>query len=152
MSRRTWAVERRGRGFTLIEALLVMLIISILAGIALPLLRGAVARADAAKVRTDVRTIELAALQYREEAGRFPPTSRWGQNPGTLDEWMAEGTEFTYKDVTYRMVRGGNPRRGERFRIQVRYPRTSLIGEALQTFRGPDVIWTRRRTTFALFP
>lgn len=142
----------RRKGFTLIEALLVMLIISILAGIALPLLRGAVARADAAKVRTDVRTIELAALQYREEVGRFPPTSRWGQNPGTLDEWMAEGTEFTYKDVTYRMVRGGNPRRGERFRIQVRYPRNSLIGEALQTFRGSDVIWTRRRTTFNLFP
>jgi prepilin-type N-terminal cleavage/methylation domain-containing protein len=145
-------VRSRKRGFTLIEALLVMLIISILAGIALPLLRGAVARADAAKVRTDVRTIELAALQFREEDGRFPPTSRWGQNPGILDEWLAEGTEFTYKDVSYRMVRGGNPRRGERFRIQVRYPLNSLIGEALQTFRGPDVIWTRRRTTFQLFP
>ena len=145
-------MRSRKRGFTLIEALLVMLIISILAGIALPLLRGGVARADAAKVRTDVRTIELAALQFREEDGRFPPSSRWGQNPGNLDEWLAEGTEFTYKDVSYRMVRGGNPRRGERFRIQVRYPRNSLIGEALQTFRGPDVIWTRRRTTFQLFP
>ncbi len=53
----------RSRGFTLIEALLVMLIISILAGISLPVLRGAVARADAAKVRADVRTIEVAALQ-----------------------------------------------------------------------------------------
>lgn len=129
-----------------------MLIISILAGIALPLLRGVVARADAARVRSDVRAIELAAVQYREENERFPPTSRWGQNPGTMDAWLSEGTEFTYKDVRYRMVRAGNPRRGERFRVQVRYPRNSPIGEALQAFRGTDVIWTRRRTTFLLFP
>lgn len=147
MSRRDGA-----RGFTLIEALLVMVIIAILAGIALPLLRGAIARADAARVRTDVRQIEVAALQYREDQGRFPPRTAWGASAPDLDPYLAEGTPFTYKEVEFRMVRTGNPRRGETFRVMVRYPRDSQIGEALQVFRGDDVIWTRRRTTFLLYP
>ncbi len=146
-------MKRRATGFTLIELLLVMVIIAILAGIALPLLRGAVARADAARIRADVRQIYVAAREYREEeGGRFPPTSRWGRFPAPLEPYLSEGTQFTYKDVQYRIVRSGNLRRGERFRVQVRYPRDSPVGEALQAFRGDDVIWTRRRTTFDLFP
>lgn len=144
--------RRFGRGFTLIEVLLVMVILSILAGIALPLLRGAVARADAARVRADVRQIEVAALQYRESEGRFPARSGWGTYPPDLQPYLSEGTEFTYKEVEYRMVRTGNPRRGEQFRVIVRYPRDSQVGEALQSFRGERVIWTRRRTTFEIFP
>lgn len=140
------------RGFTLIEVLLVMVILAILAGIGLPLLRGAVARADAARVRADVRQIEVAALQYREDEGRFPPRSAWGTYPSDLEPYLSEGTEFAYKEVEYRMVRSGNPRRGEQFRVIARYPRDSQVGEALQSFRGERVIWTRRRTTFEIFP
>ena len=145
-------MTRPARGFTLVEVLLVMVILSILVGIALPLLRVSVARADAARVRTDVHQLELAALQYREEDGTFPATSSWGGAPAALSPYLADGTPFRYKDVEYRMVAVGTPQVGERFQIQVRYPEDSRVGEALQTFRGEDVIWTRRRTTFLLYP
>lgn len=144
--------RRSTRGFTLVELLLVMVIISILAGIALPLLRGAVARADAARVRADVRQVEVAALQYREDIGRFPASSGWGRFPAGLEPYLSEGTAFAYKEVEYRVLRSGNPRRGEQFRFLVRYARDSQVGEALQAFRGERVIWTRRRTTFEIYP
>lgn len=145
-------MNRRSWGFTLVEVLLVIVMIAILVGIAVPMLRVSIARADAARVRTDVHQLELAALQFREEGGGFPETTGWGQAPSTLTPFLAEGTPFRYKDVEYRLVLTGTPREGERFQIQARYPEDSRVGEALQAFRGEDVIWTRQRTTFLLYP
>lgn len=144
--------RRRPRGFTLVELFLVMVLIAILTLIALPFLRGAVARADAARVRADVRQVELAAAQYREEHGGFPGPTEWGEAPPGMGAWMADGTRFTYKELDYRLVPSGEVGAQERFDVQVRYSETSRIGEALQAFRGDDVVWTRTRTTFLLFP
>ena len=140
------------RGFTLVELLLVIVMIGILVGIALPMLRVSIARADAARVRTDVRQVEVAALQYREDTGTFPATSDWGTAPDDLDPYLAEATPFDYKDVEYRLVTSGSPGVDEVFRIQVRYSEESEIGEALQAFRGDNLVWTRTLTTFLLHP
>jgi prepilin-type N-terminal cleavage/methylation domain-containing protein len=140
------------RGFTLVELLLVIVMIAILVGIALPLLRASVARADAARVRTDVRQVEVAALQYREDTGTFPPSSAWGSSPNLLDPYLSDGMPFSYKDLEYRMVRSGDPGIGEAFQVQVRYSDESDIGEALQAFRGDKVVWTTTQSTFLLHP
>jgi prepilin-type N-terminal cleavage/methylation domain-containing protein len=140
------------RGFTLVELLLVIVMIAILVGIALPMLRVSVARADAARVRTDVRQVEVAALQYRENEGSFPSTSDWGATPTELRTYLADGMPFDYKGLEYRLVTTGDPGPDEAFRIQVRYGEDSEIGEALQAFRGDDVVWTRTLSTFLLHP
>ncbi|MBT8335759.1 MAG: type II secretion system GspH family protein [Gemmatimonadetes bacterium] len=140
------------RGFSLIELLFVMALIAILVGIAIPLLRVSLARADAARVRTDVRQVEVAALQYREEAGSFPPTTKWGSASDSLAPYLAQGMPFEYKDLEYRMVTTGGPGPTEGFTIQVRYAEDSEIGEALQAFRGADLVWTRTLSTFLLHP
>lgn len=145
-------IRVRPRGFTLVEVLLVMVVLSILAVAALPFLRGAAARADAARVRTDVRQIEFAAAQFREQRGHLPPSASWGQTPPELEPWLGEGIRFDYADLEYRLIQSSTSGTEGRLDVQIRYGSESAIGQALQRFQGEDVAWTRTRTTFFLFP
>jgi prepilin-type N-terminal cleavage/methylation domain-containing protein len=98
--------RRRGRtalaaGFTLFELLTVMVLIAILSGIAVPILRRAVARADAARVVSDVNTVRLAAFQYLSDGGALPAAGAWGELPAELAGYLPEGFDFSYKGVEY---------------------------------------------------
>lgn len=137
-------------GFSLIEMALVAVVLGILAGVSLPSLTRAIHRADAARIMTDVRNVEMAVQAHLEDTGRLPRTGRWGQVPADLVPYLPESITFQYKHLQYRLV--VNRRRG-RVRLQVRYPRNDAIGEALKRFRrAGEVSWTRRRTTFILDP
>lgn len=142
--------DRKRGGFTLIEILIVAVVLGILSGIALPNLTRALHQADAAKVVSDVRSIEFAVLAHIEDTGQLPGRGAWGTLPPDLTDYLPENMPFTYKDVRYRL--NVNQRRG-RVRLQVRYPRGSPLGEALKTFRRPgEVTWNARTTTFILDP
>lgn len=138
-------------GFSLLELLTVMVVIAILAGIALPALRIAIYRADAARVVSDMAAVRQSLFDYREDADALPGTSRWGETPSELATYL-DHMPFAYKDLEYRLV--VNRRRG-RVDFEVRYPSGSHIGAALQRYRraGSDsgsVAWSVRRTTFRL--
>jgi type II secretion system protein G len=60
------------RAFTLVELLIVVAIIAILAAAATPSLLEACVRAKAARVRSDLRTIQLALEAYAVDAGKYP--------------------------------------------------------------------------------
>ena len=59
-------------GVTLIELLTVMVILSILAGIAMPKLRGAIVKAQAADVIGDLNAIKVAVLTYQSDYNAWP--------------------------------------------------------------------------------
>ena len=87
--------HRRGRlGFTLIELLVVMSIISILAGIALPILRGVIVKARAADVLGDMNVIKVAVLTYQSDHNAWPGESSRGQIPPGLEEYLPGGFTF----------------------------------------------------------
>lgn len=137
---------RRGRGgFSLAELLLIMVLISILAGIAVPTMRKAIEQAAAAKIMTDVRNVTMAVRQYVEDSnGVLPSSTNWGEAPADMGEYLPEGSSFGYKTTTYRLVTQAVL--GE-VRMEVRYPVGDPIGLALQRFVGQDVSWTNTRLT-----
>lgn len=60
------------KGFTLIELVVVIAILGILAGIAIPRFMDATATARGAKIIADLRTIDSAIMIYNAKTGKLP--------------------------------------------------------------------------------
>jgi len=82
--RKMW---KKREGFTLIELLIVVAIIGILAGIAIPNFLGARSRARVARVFADFRTIGTALEAYYVDNAEYPTENAWAAdiNPLTPD-------------------------------------------------------------------
>jgi prepilin-type N-terminal cleavage/methylation domain-containing protein len=63
------------RAFTLIELLIVVAIIAILAGIAVPNFLEAQTRSKVSRAKSDMRTIVTALEVYHTDANRYPPST-----------------------------------------------------------------------------
>jgi len=59
-------------GFTLIEVLTVIAIITVLAGLLFPAISGSIQKGKSAVARADVKAIETAVKQYQTEYGKLP--------------------------------------------------------------------------------
>jgi prepilin-type N-terminal cleavage/methylation domain-containing protein len=88
-------------GFTLAELAVVILILGILAGLALPNLRSAIHKADAAHVISDAHTVIVAASEHLSSEGRFPSGAAPGSVPPELRDLLPDNFEFRYKGATY---------------------------------------------------
>ncbi len=65
-------MKNKTKGFTLIELVVVIAILGILAGIAVPRFLDATATARGARVVADLRTIESASIIYNVKMGKYP--------------------------------------------------------------------------------
>lgn len=100
INRRGCRDARRG-GFSLIELLMAMAIVGILAGLAIPNLRGMTFRARATEVAADLQVIRVAALNYNADENRWPPDAAQGVIPTGLVEYLPVG--FTFQGTGYEL-------------------------------------------------
>ena len=63
---------RKQRGFTLIELVIVIAVLGILAGIAIPRFLDSTASARGSKLVGDLRTIDSAIMIYQAKTGSYP--------------------------------------------------------------------------------
>lgn len=96
----------RARGFTLVEIMVVVAIISFLAMMAVPAFRKLQSRARATATANDLRVFETAFETYASEKGVFPPSASPGELPPEMagrikgDDWTQAspiGGHFTWE-------------------------------------------------------
>jgi general secretion pathway protein G len=79
------------KGFTLIEIMLVVVIISILVTVVLPRLAGRTEQARVSSVRLQIETIGMALDAFELDNGRYPATAEGLQslrtNPSNMKKW-----------------------------------------------------------------
>jgi prepilin-type N-terminal cleavage/methylation domain-containing protein len=80
---------QRREGFTLVELMIVVSIISLLAVIAVPATIRARESAQVSRFVADLRTAKSAFILYGVEHGTFPPDKQPGEMPDGMDEYLA---------------------------------------------------------------
>jgi len=98
MARRTHLKSTRPAGFTLVEIMIVVGIICLLAALAIPGFLRARKRAQAARIKDDLRLIEAAVDQYAIETQRQPG---WVVSVADWTAYLKKETQLstTGKDV-----------------------------------------------------
>ncbi len=87
---------RGSYGFTLIEILVVITIISILMGLALVGINAARGRGDVAAVRAELQSFRAAAQQFRQEMGDFPPSQLHDVGSELIGNGLNDGNESLF--------------------------------------------------------
>jgi type II secretion system protein G len=85
---------KSNKGFTLIELVVVIAILGILAGIAIPRFMDATATARGAKVVADMRTIDSAIMIYNAKTGSMPTKTDGSELTTAAADGTANATTF----------------------------------------------------------
>lgn len=97
---------KSGKGFTLIELMMVVLIVGILAAVAIPIMRGRIDSAKWSEGKAMMGTIATTIRQYHAKVGTTgpPPTSLWigdsdnlGFNTNDLDGSYFDSDSFSFE-------------------------------------------------------
>jgi type II secretory pathway pseudopilin PulG len=124
-----------------------MAVLSILASIAVPRLRGAILKAQAADVLGDLTVIKVAVVTYQADHSTWPSARGRGQVPSELVEYLPAGFSFRKDEYVLDYEnRTGNRRAA--FNVGVTFiTQNQELGLAVMELVGSS-IWTDGRTKF----
>jgi len=91
---------RAGRGFTLLELVIVVTVIGILAGIAIPAYFGLVSSTRAAQAVADLQALRAAVYLYYGDLGRWPDEAAAGVVPQGVQQNLPSNFAFSNKWYT----------------------------------------------------
>lgn len=122
--------EKRQKGFTLVELLIVIIIIGILAGMLLLAVGSATDKAEAAKIVNLLRNYKSATMMYYGDNDEWPAVGVYGPNDPltiSLDRYLDRSLDATlYSHVLVDELPAGSGR----FYIGLRPTNTSPLGSS----------------------
>jgi len=136
--------QRKSKGFTLVELLIVIIIIGILAGMMMLSTGSATDKAEATKIVSNLRNIKSAALMYFADKGEWP---------GSLDEVneyldakiTADNYEFTAGPPTVIGYKNVKPKVGEKLKAMTDeaglYSSAPTSGDTEPNYAGGDKVY-----------
>lgn len=139
--------QRDRRGFTLAELAVTVMVVGILAGLALPNVRYAILKADAAHIVSDAHTVQLAAYEYLYDNGSFPSFSGYGIAPPGLEPYLPDGFSFMYKGVQYAWWSFTFPTANNFWKSRnigiflINYQSRLDLADPMKSHTGPDAYW-----------
>ena len=95
--------SRRALGFTIVEVLIVVAIVGILAGIAIPAYMDYRERARVKHAITELTVLSLLINQYQIDRGQYPPTLAAVANASKPDPW---GRPYVYLNLQDPALKG----------------------------------------------
>ncbi|HTC25200.1 MAG TPA: type II secretion system protein [Gemmatimonadales bacterium] len=140
-------MKRLGRrGFTFVEILIVMIVISILAGIMVMRYIELKHRALTAQATSDMETVRLAAFTKFYDTGIWPADPGQGVVPPELTPYLGQGFSFVRPDYTLEFENFTPPGGGTSatYQVAIRFSSTNqkLVNTMIQVVgdRAPYVV------------
>lgn len=134
------------RGFTFVEILVVMIVISILAGMMVMRYIELKHRALTAQATSDMETVRLAAFTKFYDTGQWPTDPGQGVVPAELVPYLGQGFSFVRPDYTLEFENFVPPGGGTSatYQIAIRFSSTNqkLVNTMIQVVgdRAPYVV------------
>lgn len=91
------------RGFTIVELLAVASVMGLLASIGLPKYQQVRKKADAAETVASMSAVRVAAFQYNEATGNWPPNAGLGNVPTGLAPYLPGGGTKLFRASYHRL-------------------------------------------------
>lgn len=143
--------EDRSGGFSLIELVVVVTIVSLLAALAQPQLKRVLLRAQAAAAVSELNAVKTAVQQYEGDFLQYPDEVNAGQIPPGLEAYLPEGFTFTYDD--YVMDYDNFISSGGAFRVGLTIvPNDVTLGEAMRANSGDAIFELNGNFTWIIIP
>jgi prepilin-type N-terminal cleavage/methylation domain-containing protein len=101
------APRARRSGFTLVEMLLVVVIISVLAGLAIPNYQNVVTKAKAANILGQIDVVNHAVESYLGDNNSWPAEAAVGAVPTGITNYLPANFSFTGEDYQLDWENGG---------------------------------------------
>src|SRR3990170_4579524 len=100
-------MNARRAGFTLVELILVVVIVSVLAAIAIPNYQVVVTRARAADLLGRIDVVEVGVQSFLGDNNAWPPDAATGVVPPSLVDYLPDNFSFDGEDFQLEWENGG---------------------------------------------
>ena len=118
-------IVKNGKGFTLVELIIVLAVIAIILGVVIPAIRGMQEEANLTRSEQELHTLETAIMSYFRHNGSFPAdihATLTGASPRIIENTLADPFDTDAANSTYGYLTGNDAEFGDYYILYTQGP------------------------------